>query len=80
MTKKKISVTTSCLNEAQNLPELYARVKAVFAKRPQYDWELIVADNKSTDGSRDVLRNLAGRTSASKLFSTPAISGISARR
>lgn len=59
MTKKKISVTTSCLNEAQNLPELYARVKAVFAKRPQYDWELIVADNKSTDGSRDVLRNLA---------------------
>ena len=59
MAKKKISVVTSCLNEAQNLPELYERVKAVFEKLPQYDWELIVADNKSTDGSRDVLRDLA---------------------
>ena len=56
---KKISVTTSCFNEEGNLPALYERIKAVFDALPQYDWELIVADNKSTDNSRTVLRRLA---------------------
>lgn len=57
--RKKISVTTGCFNEEENLPEFYARVKAVLEKYPQYDYEMIVADNCSTDGSRDVLRKLA---------------------
>ena len=56
---KLISITTSCYNEEENLPEFYARVKAVLEKFPQYDYEFIVADNCSTDGSRDVLRRLA---------------------
>lgn len=56
---KLISITTSCYNEEENLPEFYARVKAVLAKFPQYDYEFIVADNCSRDGSRDVLRRLA---------------------
>ena len=35
---KLISITTSCYNEEENLPEFYARVKAVLAKFPQYDY------------------------------------------
>lgn len=59
--RKKISVVTGCFNEAENLPELYARLAAVWERHSGYDWELIVADNRSTDGSREVLRELARR-------------------
>ncbi len=57
--KKKISVVTNCYNESENLLELYQRLKTVFASLPQYDFEIIVGDNHSTDGSRDILRLIA---------------------
>lgn len=59
--RKKISVVSSCYNEKQNLQELYARLMAVLSRLPQYDYEIIIADNRSTDGSRDVLRQLAAQ-------------------
>ena len=59
MAKKLISIVTGCYNEVENLPELYDRVRAVMEKFPAYDWELIVADNRSTDGSRELLRRMA---------------------
>ncbi len=59
--KKRISIVTSCFNEAENLPELYERLHKVFATLPEYDFEIIVADNCSTDGSRDVLRQIAAK-------------------
>ena len=68
MAKKKISVTTSCYNEEGNLPVLYERVKAVFEEHPEYDWELIIADNKSTDGSRRILRALAEKDKRVKVI------------
>lgn len=58
MEPKLISLITGCRNEEGNLRELYSRVAAVFATLPGYDFELIVADNASTDGSRAVLREL----------------------
>ncbi len=57
--RKKISIITGCFNEAGNLQELYSRITAVFQKLPQYDFEIIIADNCSDDGSRDILRRLA---------------------
>lgn len=57
--KKKISVVSSCYNEADNLAELWDRLQKVFAQERQYDFEFIIADNFSTDGSRDILRALA---------------------
>ncbi len=56
---KKISINTSCLNEVGNIRELYDRIKAVFARHPEYDWEIVIADNCSTDGTRDLLRTIA---------------------
>lgn len=58
---KLISVVTGCRNEEGNLPELYERIVATFGKLPQYNFELIVADNCSTDGSRRILRELCKR-------------------
>lgn len=58
MERKLISLITGCRNEEANLRELYERIVAVFEKLPAYDFELIVADNASTDGSRALLREL----------------------
>jgi len=56
---KKISITSGCYNEVENIPLLYARCKAVLAKFPEYDYEFVLEDNCSTDGTRDVLRKIA---------------------
>ena len=74
MAKKLISVVTGCCNEVENLPELYDRIKAVMAEFPAYDWELLVADNHSTDGTRELLRRMAADTcsASSSRTSTPA--------
>lgn len=57
--RKTISIVISCYNEEGNLQELYDRLIKVIELFPQYDYEIIVADNCSTDGSRDILRQLA---------------------
>lgn len=57
--KKIISITASCYNEAENLPMFYERWRKVLERFPAYDYEFVVADNCSTDGSREILRRLA---------------------
>ena len=57
--KKLISVTTSCYNEKDNIKLWYNKVLEVMNKFPQYDYEVIVADNCSTDGTREILRQIA---------------------
>lgn len=49
---KTISVVVPFLNEKESLPELVARVSAVFAARAE-DWELLLVDDGSTDGSAE---------------------------
>ena len=56
---KLISVISGCYNEIENIEEFVGRVRAAFEKLPQYQLELIVIDNASTDGTSDVLRRLA---------------------
>lgn len=56
---KKISIVAACYNEENNLQELYDRLIKIFKQLPQYDYEIIVADNYSTDGSRAILRRIA---------------------
>lgn len=57
--KKKISIVSGCFNEEGNLPEFYDRIIKVMAGFPQHSYEIIMADNCSTDGSKNILRRLA---------------------
>ncbi len=57
---KKISVVSSCFNEADNVDVLCLRVRAVFdALGPFYTYEHILLDNGSTDQTALKLRALA---------------------
>jgi dolichol-phosphate mannosyltransferase len=55
-----ISVAAPAKDEIEALPELHRRVEAVMDGIGA-DWELVIADDGSTDGSRDYLRGLAER-------------------
>ena len=57
--RKKISIAGTCYNESGNIRELYDRCMAELKKFPQYDYEFIMADNCSTDDTRDKLRAIA---------------------
>ena len=56
---KLISVVTPCLNEEEDVEELYLRIKAVFQKLVGYDYEHIFADNASNDGTVAILKRLS---------------------
>lgn len=56
---KKITLVSGCYNEEGNLEDLVRRVFAVTQNFPQYEWEYILIDNRSTDGSAVILRQLA---------------------
>jgi dolichol-phosphate mannosyltransferase len=59
MTKKLISIVTPTYNEIENIDELLRRVRLVIDSLDNYDFEIIVIDNSSTDGTPDRLRVLA---------------------
>ena len=63
MSKKKISIVTPCLNEVKTIEECTNQIKKFFSSRPEYDYEHIIVDNFSTDGSREIIENLASRDS-----------------
>ena len=68
MEKKMISVVSGSYNEEGNLQEFYDRVVKTLSAFPQYSYEIIVADNCSTDGSRDLLRRLAAKDANFKVI------------
>ena len=47
---------------------MYDRLVKVFRQFPQYDYEIIIADNYSTDGSRDILRRIAAQDKKYKVI------------
>jgi len=52
-----LSIVMPCLNEARTLPNCIAKAKSYLA-RQRFHGEIIVADNGSTDGSREIARSL----------------------
>ncbi|MFZ1989683.1 MAG: glycosyltransferase family 2 protein [Alphaproteobacteria bacterium] len=52
----QVSVVTPSYREAQNIPVLFERLKAALAG---FDWELIVVDDDSPDGTAEVARKIA---------------------
>lgn len=60
--KTVVSIASGCFNEEENLPLFYRRCRAAVEDLGEdYDYEFVVADNASTDGSRRVLRELAAK-------------------
>lgn len=59
--RKLISIVAGCFNERENIAELHERVTAVMQQVPQYDYEILLIDNASTDGTVDVIREIANR-------------------
>jgi glycosyltransferase involved in cell wall biosynthesis len=66
--KKVISIVTNCWNEVENIPLFYQRCKAQLDKFPEYDYEFVVEDNYSTDGTREVLRRIASEDKKFKVI------------
>lgn len=54
-----ISLVTPCYNEAENVANLFARVKEIFEGLGRYEFEHLFIDNSSTDGTSDILREMA---------------------
>lgn len=55
--KKLISIVTPTYNEEKNIEELSKQIEAQF-HNIDYDYEHIIIDNASTDGTQDVIRKL----------------------
>lgn len=59
MDKKKISVMIPCYNEEENARPIYEAVKnELETNLPQYDYEILFIDNKSTDNTRKIIREI----------------------
>lgn len=57
--KKKISVMIPCYNEEENARPIYLAVKSELEKSlPQYAYEIVFIDNKSKDGTRNIIRGI----------------------
>ena len=58
-TKKIISIMIPCYNEEANIRPICEAVIAEITKSlPEYDYEIVIIDNKSEDGTRDIIREL----------------------
>ncbi len=61
---KKISIMIPCYNEAENVvPMSEAVLKELTTELPDYDYEILFIDNCSTDGTRDLLRQVCANNS-----------------
>lgn len=65
---KKITVVTPCFNEKENIEELLARIRRATSGVSGYQFDVIIIDNKSTDGTRDLLKSIAKKDKLVKII------------
>lgn len=66
--KKLISIVTPTYNEIENIEELLRRVKLAIQDLERYDFEILVIDNSSEDGTQEKLREMAKADSRLKVI------------
>jgi polyisoprenyl-phosphate glycosyltransferase len=65
---KTLTVYSGCFNEAENIQEFITRIRAVMETLPQYNYEILIIDNASDDGTQDMLRNFASQDARIKVI------------
>jgi glycosyltransferase involved in cell wall biosynthesis len=65
---KTISVVTPCYNEEGNVLEVYERVRSLMARLGSYRYEHIFIDNRSTDNTFYILKQIAAADTNVKLI------------
>ncbi len=65
---KLISIVTPCFNEAENIQEIYVRVKEVMGSLPAYTYEHVFIDNASTDSTVMILKGIAAKDKNIKII------------
>jgi glycosyltransferase involved in cell wall biosynthesis len=61
-----LSIVMPCFNERATIREIISRVRAT-----PYDKEIVVVDDASTDGTRDILRGIAAEHREVRVFEQP---------
>ena len=59
--KTLVSVLVPAFNEEETVERAYTEITRVFADLPDYDYEIIVTDNHSTDGTFAILSRIAAK-------------------
>ena len=59
-----VDVVIPCYNEVTVLRESVGKTLALFGEHPQYAWRVVIADNGSNDGTRELARELDGEHEA----------------
>ena len=54
-----VTVMTGCFNEVENVRELHTQIRDIMEAQPGYEYRHLFIDNASTDGTGDVLREMA---------------------
>ena len=65
---KLVSVCVPCFNEEDNIERAYEVLSETLSGIEEVDYEIVFADNASTDGSQDILRRLAETDSRVKVI------------
>ena len=66
--KKLISILIPTYNEFENIDNCYSEVKKELDKLTEYDHEIIILDNKSTDGTFDLIKKICKKDSKVRAF------------
>ena len=77
----ELTILMPCLNEAETLPQCIAKARA-FIARSGVDGEVVIADNGSTDGSREIAESSGSRVVAIPVrgYGSALLGGIRAAR
>ena len=68
MSKKNISVIIPAFNEEDCVDELASRLQSLFLTEMSYDFEVIIIENGSTDGTWEKLKNISNNDERFKII------------